>query len=502
MKFFQVLVLLTLILGCKKTMQPLTILSGRLDGLDSKHLYLKSSNDRLGWNAWLATLDTVVAAPDGTFRFAFPARAADFYQVVDEKGLTVAPDVYLAPGDSLFISRTKSASGAFSFDYQGAHADRYRYFRVRDSLRQIDPVYEIQYRDVYYLPQDSVAIVLGNQWKWEEAILDQYFPDTTKVDPIRRYAYDTRLYENLAQYYQYLYYHNYYTKDTFTYVMAEEPYYDFLKGVDLDYVPSGFFWGYNAFLSSYVQDEIQRKHVALSDSAKWARNIELRFDIIRSKLTGKAKDAALLGLTNEFSHGLEQDHFFDQLSEIDAYFQSNVTDTMTLNKFRHVAKDFERLRKGSAAPDIALPNVQGDTIRLSALKGKVVYIDFWGTWCFPCLKELPHSLKLQEALKGEAVEFVYIALEGGEDQVTEWKEFVTGKRTFDYAPFLEQREYPGIHLLSENQFANQQIQAYKINSAPSYVLIDSEGKIASARAIRPSNPEIETEIRKLLPAEN
>ena len=73
----------------------------------------------------------------------------------------------------------------------------------------------------------------------------------------------------------------------------------------------------------------------------------------------------------------------------------------------------------------------------------------------------------------------------------EWKEFVSGEGTLPWASFLEQRAYPGIHLLAEGQFHNPQLKPYRVNSAPTYMLVGADGKILRPRALRPSDPETE-----------
>lgn len=52
------------------------------------------------------------------------------------------------------------------------------------------------------------------------------------------------------------------------------------------------------------------------------------------------------------------------------------------------------LETGNIAPEIKLPTPKGDTIALSSLRGKMVLIDFWGTWCAPCVEEQPELAKL------------------------------------------------------------------------------------------------------------
>jgi peroxiredoxin len=59
--------------------------------------------------------------------------------------------------------------------------------------------------------------------------------------------------------------------------------------------------------------------------------------------------------------------------------------------------------KGSPAPDFTLKNINGGELQLSSLRGKAVILDFWDTWCPPCIKALPHLQELSETYSDDLV---------------------------------------------------------------------------------------------------
>ncbi len=80
----------------------------------------------------------------------------------------------------------------------------------------------------------------------------------------------------------------------------------------------------------------------------------------------------------------------------------------------------------SLTPDFNLPTLEGGQITLSELRGKVVVIDFWATWCPPCREEIPGFIKLYDQYKDEGLEIIGISLDTGEKSklsafVKEWK---------------------------------------------------------------------------------
>ncbi len=120
---------------------------------------------------------------------------------------------------------------------------------------------------------------------------------------------------------------------------------------------------------------------------------------------------------------------------------------------------------------------------LEQYKGKVVYLDFWASWCGPCKKEMPYSQNLQETFEGQDVVFLYLSVD---------------RNAQSWLSMIEKLQITGEHYRA-NSNVHQELNAqFNVRSIPRYVLIDKKGKVVSANATRPSNPTVVEEIKKLL----
>ena len=129
------------------------------------------------------------------------------------------------------------------------------------------------------------------------------------------------------------------------------------------------------------------------------------------------------------------------------------------------------LRPGQPAPAFTLVDHEGRSVSLSELRGKVVYLDFWGTWCGPCLQEMPASLALRQKFAGRDVVFVYIAVGDAE---AKWQRVLAA----------EHLTGPGsVHLRAVGQEVPTR---YQVNKYPTYWLIGRDGRIVAGDAPRPS----------------
>ena len=132
-------------------------------------------------------------------------------------------------------------------------------------------------------------------------------------------------------------------------------------------------------------------------------------------------------------------------------------------KAQEEAKKIQRsLAAGTKFPDFNEKDVAGKPLSIANYKGKVVLIDFWATWCGPCVAELPNVIAAYEKYHAKGFEIIGISLDKDEAALTSF----TKKRNMTWQQFFD------------GQFwANKLAVKYGVNSIPATYLLDGEGKI-------------------------
>jgi len=120
----------------------------------------------------------------------------------------------------------------------------------------------------------------------------------------------------------------------------------------------------------------------------------------------------------------------------------------------------QRTKDPASAPDFTLKTIEGHEVALSGLRGKVVLLDFWATWCGPCKESIPHLIQLYKSYQDKGFELIGMSTDKAGDV-----EMVRR--------FVKSMDIPYPIIMTPDEVARN----YKVTGLPTTVLIDKEGKV-------------------------
>lgn len=112
-----------------------------------------------------------------------------------------------------------------------------------------------------------------------------------------------------------------------------------------------------------------------------------------------------------------------------------------------------------AVLDLNLINSEGERVNMKQFKGKVIFLNFWATWCPPCVAEMPGINNLYQEVKDDNVEFIMLSVDQDFEKARKFRK----KKGFEFEIY---------------QLAGPIPQMYNSNSIPTTYVIDAEGNLA------------------------
>lgn len=132
------------------------------------------------------------------------------------------------------------------------------------------------------------------------------------------------------------------------------------------------------------------------------------------------------------------------------------------------------------APEISLPGVKDNAINLSSLKGKVVLIDFWASWCGPCRAAIPSVIKLYDKYKSKGFEVFGVSIDS---------------KKVDWLKAIANDKIKYTQVMDKEGWNSTVAEKYGVYSIPSSFLLDKTGKVI---AVDLDGEELENKVKALL----
>jgi thiol-disulfide isomerase/thioredoxin len=224
----------------------------------------------------------------------------------------------------------------------------------------------------------------------------------------------------------------------------------------------------------YVNMDLEEKAYAITknDSSKKTfqeKMLTYMLELLEKNYRTEIKDFVIASMINS---KIQYENDLITAEKLLSTFKKTSKNKKYLNSLEKLYSKVAKISIGKPiAPNFTLKNIDGKNVSLSDFKGKVVYIDFWASWCGPCVYEIPYALKLEEELKDQNIVFVYISFDDKEEL---WKNAVIEKKL------------KGVQLINLRSFDSEMAKFYSISGIPRYIIIDKEGRIHDSNAKRPS----------------
>lgn len=237
-------------------------------------------------------------------------------------------------------------------------------------------------------------------------------------------------------------------------------------------------------ITQYLDSEIDK--IDFKDSVMFASNNDYKYFLSSYFVAGLTSgDLKTLELYNEellemqkksIVTTLKRGISFYNMDKLDVYYQTYVklaANDKGINRIKEKYDRIKTLKKGSPSPSFNYPDSSGKNISLESLKGKLVYVDVWATWCGPCKAQIPFLKQLEEKYREEDIAFVSLSIDQLKN-ISQWKDMIVDKK-------LE-----GIQIIADKAWRSKFVTDYVIEGIPRFILIDKDGNLMDPMAPRPA----------------
>ena len=248
-----------------------------------------------------------------------------------------------------------------------------------------------------------------------------------------------------------------------------DTYYDFLQTADVFDDSNLTSPSYVNFLMTYLGYFAKRHQIATKEDENPNTH---QYRLAGLALENGSRDyIQAVFVSRELNYGKLNEAF----ALLSTFMKENRSDR-SVNALQQAEQAINRLGPGTPAPGFTMMDIEGKQVSLSDFLGKVVYLDFWASWCGPCMREMPHFKELKKRMADQPdLVFLYISID---TDTQAWRNTV------------ERHEISGVHLNTPGR--ERGVPAlYNVKWIPCFYLIGRDGNIVSNRPPKPSDPDID-----------
>ncbi len=265
---------------------------------------------------------------------------------------------------------------------------------------------------------------------------------------------------------------------------------------------------YLRFRLGVMRMEMKKRNIDISKDAEYQKYLDMidvnnpyyeRYNLITDYVTGKipqdsrSKGISYFGIEAmkaiqtyvkdqgtrlQLQSNIAQQVLTDENKDIDIFWNEfkDFGDPDVVKALESKVKALKSTASGMVAPVCEFNDIDGNTHQSSDFHGKVLYIDFWATWCGPCKQEIPHMAKLYEHYKDNPdIAIISISID---NDVNAWRKMIT----------KDKPAWP--QFIAEGAQNMKMSNDWGITAIPRFIILNADGTINSANAVRPSAEDI------------
>lgn len=255
-----------------------------------------------------------------------------------------------------------------------------------------------------------------------------------------------------------------------------EGYYDFLEQEGLFDETRLNSETYVTFLLAYLGHCAQGPAVSFMEDAS---EHEINYHLAGERIPGVSGEyAQAICINREFNYG-----DLDKARALYEDFMAMATSDDLKQKVTSTWQGIQSLMPGNPAPDFTMTDINGNEVSLSNFRGKVVYLDFWASWCGPCMREMPYAKELKKRLADqEDLVYLYVSIDTD---------------TIAWRNTIDRHGITGVHFNTPGR--ERGVPAlYQVKWIPAFFIIGKDGNIFDNRPPMPSDPRVDEVLLKAL----